>query len=197
MIKQVRGYWGLFSLILILNIVISVSTVASAIVAMKMIDTSIEKGFSESAFFIFLFAFIMFAQIFLGAYLALNVSKFKERLTNKMQKQFLQRFFKTEWSSLHKYHNGDIQTRLTSDVNSIVEVWANTFPSLISFFIQLITAFVTLLYFDSTLALFAFLLGPITILVSWIVGRKLKRFQHQIQSAESQYRSYLTESVHH
>lgn len=197
MFKQVRGYWGSFFLIMILNIIISVSTVASAIVAMKMIDTSIEKGFSEASFFIVLFAFIMFAQIFLGAYLSLNITKFKELLSYKMQKQFLNKFFNTEWQTIHKYHNGDIQTRLTSDVNSIVEVWANTFPSLVSLFVQLITAFVTLWYFDSTLALFAFLLGPITVLVSWFIGRKLKKYQHHIQTAESQYRAYLTENVHH
>lgn len=164
---------------------------------MNMIDTSIEKGFSESSFYILLFAFILIAQIVLGAYLTIRVTKFKELLSYKLQKRFLDRLFKTEWSRLHKYHNGDIQTRLTSDVTNVVDVWANTFPSMISLFVQLIAAFATLWHFDRTLAISAFFVGPFFILISWFIGRKLKKFQHHIQSAESQYRSYLTESVHH
>lgn len=164
---------------------------------MKLIDTSIEKGFSEASYYIFLFAFIMITQIIVGAYLTMRITKFKELLSYKLQQRFLDRLFKTEWSNLHKYHNGDIQTRLTSDVSNVVDVWANTFPSMISLFVQLITAFTTLWYFDSTLAIAAFLVGPFFILISWFIGRKLKKYQHHIQSAESQYRSYLTESVHH
>lgn len=164
---------------------------------MQMIDKSIEEGFVNAAIYIFLFAFIMIAQVFLSAYLTIRTTKFKEPLSYKLQTNFLDRLYKTEWSTLHKYQNGDIQTRLTSDVNNVVDLWCTTVPSMISLFVQLVTAFITLWYFDKSLALFAFLLGPVTILVSWFIGRKLKRYQHHIQTAESQYRSYLTESVHH
>lgn len=164
---------------------------------MKMIDTSIAEGFAESAFYIALFAFVMIMQIFLGAYLTIRMTKFKEPLTYKLQKRFLDRLYKTDWGTLHKYHNGDIQTRLISDVTTVVDIWSNTIPSMISLFVQLVTAFVTLWHFDRNLALFAFLLGPISIVISWFIGRKLKRMQHHIQAAESQYRSYLMESVHH
>src|SRR5690606_32998475 len=135
--------------------------------------------------------------ILLSAYLTIKITKFKEPLSYKLQSQFLERLYKTEWSSLRQFQNGDIQTRLTNDVSNVVDIWSNILPNMFSLLVQLVAAFVTLLYFDKTLALFAFILGPVTILASWFIGRRLKKYQHHIQAAESQYRSYLTESVHH
>jgi ATP-binding cassette subfamily B protein len=161
-----------------------------------MIDQSLAKGFADAVVPIVVFAALLLMQLFLGAYLTLSTGKLKETMSYTLHKQFIERLYKTEWSSLHKYHNGDIQTRLTSDVNNVVELWTSTVPMMISLFVQLVMAFATLWFYDPTLAMFAFILGPISIVISWFIGRKLKSMQHQIQGAESRYRSFLLESVH-
>ncbi|HEX9063428.1 MAG TPA: ABC transporter ATP-binding protein, partial [Clostridia bacterium] len=91
--------------------------------------------------------------------------------------------------------SGDILTRLTSDVSSVAGGVINTMPSIIALFVQLITAFFTLFYFEPYLALLAFVLGPVTILFSRFWGRKIKKLQVKVQESESAYRSYIQEAL--
>ena len=60
---------------------------------------------------------------------------------------------------------------------------------------QLVISFFTLNYYDSTLAIFAVILGPMTVLVSWSIRRKLKQIQTNVQEAESRYSTFLQESL--
>jgi ATP-binding cassette subfamily B protein len=195
LVKQLDHQWGPLLLLIFINVVISISSVAVAAVTKQMIDLSVAKNYAQALAYAGFFALLLILQMLLGAYLSLKTAKTKETMSYRLQKRFLERLYRTEWIALNKYHNGDIQTRLTSDVTNIVDGWTSTLPNIISLSVQLIAAFFTLWYYDPSLAVYAFLLGPISITISWFVGRKLKKMQHQIQDAESRYRSFLTETV--
>ncbi|TYP69141.1 ABC-type multidrug transport system fused ATPase/permease subunit [Paenibacillus methanolicus] len=155
------------------------------------------ENYSAATLYIILLVFLLIMQLIAGAYLSIRTGKLRELLSFRLHDRLLKRLYRTEWMAINKYHNGDIQTRLVSDVGNIVEGWTATLPGIIAMAIQLVVAFFTLWYYDATLAIFAFMLGPITLFLSWLIGRKLKRMQHEIQSAESSYRSFLLENVRH
>ena len=96
---------------------------------------------------------------------------------------------------LSAYHSGDLLTRLTSDVDNIVNSLISTLPGIIALGVQLVAAFATLLYYEPRLAFMAFILGPFTVIFSRLWGRKLKQLHIKVQESESRYRSYIQEAL--
>lgn len=197
LLRQARRKSKPILFIICANIMLSIGSVANAVVTKQMIDLSITDGFAHASPYIAMFALLLLAQLVLGAFLTLQTGKLKETMSFDLHTQFLDRLYKTEWAAIQRYHNGDIQTRLTSDAANVAEAWTTTVPNMTALFVQIVVAFATLLYFDWTLALMAFVLGPVSIAGSYFIGRSLRKMQHQIQAAESRYRSFLLESVQH
>ncbi|WP_025689168.1 ABC transporter ATP-binding protein [Paenibacillus zanthoxyli] len=195
-LKQcMTGKWGALSVIIILNVIISLSGTVLAIVSKQVIDHAVESSMRVSGIYAIAFALILILQLALSSLLTLRTVKLREAMNNDLQRNFMDRLYRAEWSAAGKYHSGDLLTHLTNDVANITDGLVNTLPSIISLIAQFAAAFITLLYFDKTLALFAFLLGPVSVLISWYIGSRLKKMQHQIQAAESRYRSLLHECV--
>ena len=119
-----------------------------------------------------------------------------EKMNNHLQRSIISQLYDAEWLSVNKYHSGDILTRVTSDVGSVVSFFSVVCSGIVAFGVQLMAAFITLFVFDRNLALFTFVLGPISVIASFIYGRKIKKMQHKFQEAESKCRSKIQESIH-
>ncbi len=188
--------WTLLLLVLI-NVFASVSSVATAVVSRPMIDLAVDKNMQKAIGYAAVFAVILLLKSALSGFGTMMAARLSEVMGNRIQREFLQRMHKIQWMELNRYHSGDIMTRLTSDVANVVNGWVNQLPSILSLGLQLIFAFLALLYFDSTLALCAFAVGPVSIAFSWFYGRKLKKLQHYIQAAESRCRAFMQELTDH
>ncbi|AHV95763.1 ABC transporter ATP-binding protein [Paenibacillus sabinae] len=190
-----KGKWGALSGIILLNVVISLSGAALAVASKQVIDHAVQSSMRLSGVYAIAFALILILQLGLSSLLTLRTVRLRETVANDLQHRFMDRLYRTEWSAAGKYHSGDLLTHLTSDAANVTDGLINTLPNIVALIVQFAAAFLTLLYFDKTLALFAFVLGPVSVIISWYIGRKLKRMQHQIQSAESRYRSLLHECI--
>ena len=193
--KQARPHWKTLVLIILLSITSAVSSIVAAVVSKHLIDLAVEHKLQQALIYAVLFACILFVKIGFNAIISMKTAQVRETMSYRLQNEFIEHLYNVEWLKFNKYHSGDILTRLTSDVANIVNGCVVVLPNILALGFQLIAAFGTLLYYDRTLALFAFLLGPVSIIISWFIGLKIKRMQHQIQAAESQYRSYLHEVV--
>lgn len=195
--KCARPHRGALALIIIMNALQSVCSVATAVASRQMIDLAVKQNLRQAAGYAGAFAILLLMQIGLGGMITMISARVSEIMGYRIQQNFLRRMFKIKWMVLNKYHSGDAMTRLTSDVGNVVGCWVSLLPNMLALGVQLVVAFFTLLYFDQLLAVFAFILGPISVILSWFFGRKLKKMQHYIQQAESLCRSYLHEVVQH
>ncbi|HBL41457.1 MAG TPA: hypothetical protein DDY98_07825, partial [Ruminococcaceae bacterium] len=99
------------------------------------------------------------------------------------------------WQKLIKFHSGDVVTRLTSDVGGVSSGIMSIVPNTIVTFLQLIIAFFILFHYDHELAIFALLIGPLGGLISLTLMPKFKVLQMKLKESESEYRSFMQESV--
>lgn len=182
-------------LLIIITSLTSVLAVGTALITRKLIDEAVGRQFSTAVLFLILLALFFILRIAFGSLSGILSIRLSEKIANKIQKDLVSKVYKAEWLYLNQYHSGDLLTRMTSDIGYITNFWVNIFPAIVSLIVQLIFAFATLFYFDKTLALFAFILGPITASIGFILGRKIKKLQHMIQAAESRKRSYLGETI--
>lgn len=188
-----------FRLPLLLNVFLgifsSVATVSTVIIAKQLIDTAVAGKVSGAIYGMVFFGLLYVANILAGILMSVITIRLSEKMNNKLQQRMLERLYRTEWSALNAYHSGDLLTRLTSDVGSVVGLWVSSIPTLVTFLVQFFYAFFTLLYYDKSLAIVAFILGPISLGISWVLGRRVKKLQHAIQAAESKSRSFISESI--
>ncbi len=177
------------------DIITSLTGVLTAILSKNLIDSAVKGSMERAVLYAALFGTLIILNLVIRAAASMLVVRTTEILSNNIRKRIFSKITKTEWIAVTQYHSGDILTRLTSDVGAITTGVVDTLPGIISLCVQLTAAFATLLYYEPTLAVLAFILGPFTVLFSRIWGRKIKRFQVKVQESESAYRSFLQESV--
>jgi len=136
---------------------------------------------------------VIILQISLQSALSVVSTRTSEKMGNQMRHDLFNKLVRTEWMSLSAYHSGDIVTRMTSDVSTVISGMTGLIPGLVALAAQFLAAFVTLYFFDHVIALLAFLLGPIMAVFAWFLGRKLKTLHLRCQESDSRTRSFLQE----
>jgi ABC-type multidrug transport system fused ATPase/permease subunit len=118
-----------------------------------------------------------------------------EKFSFGIRKNLYEQIINATWLDVKGYHTGDLMTRVTSDAGNIANGIIYTVPTIIELFIELIITFFTLYHYQPILAFFALIIGPLAAVISFWLGRKLKRLQVKVQESESAYRSYMQESL--
>ena len=180
-------------LLLVLNIIISITGVASSVASKYVVDSVSSSGrMLTSILFMVAFTGIAIAANFVFSLLSTVVN---EKFASHIRLKLFDQILRTEWMEISKYHSGDVLTRLKSDVNIVAGGISELIPQIAFLTVQLVISFFALYYYDPMLAVFAVILGPMTVLVSWSIRRKLKQIQTNVQEAESRYSTFLQECL--
>lgn len=180
-------------LIMIINLLNTFVSTGMAIVTKEIIDKA-ENGQSImgmiSVYIVSILCMLVFNVITQMVSLVLD-----EKFSFGIRKQLYEQIIHAHWMDVKKYHTGDLMTRMTSDAGNISNGIIYTIPNIIELFLELLITFFTLFYYEPMLAVFALVVGPVAAIASIWLGRKLKRLQVKVQESESEYRSYLQESL--
>lgn len=190
-----KGYFKAIFVITGLGVLTSLAGVASAIISKNIIDNAVNGNIQNLIFFGIAFCCIILFYMGSNGALTIITVRTEENFCNNLRLSLYKKFSMSQWTDTSKYHSGDILTRLTSDIDAISNGVINVLPSIISLGVQLIAAFSTLLYYEPSLAYFAIIFVPFTIVMSRIWASKLKNLHKKIQESEGSYRSFIQESV--
>lgn len=192
-----KPFFGIIIAITAMNMLSAGVGVASAVLSKQMVDNAVYGYISQAVFYIVLFVAAHLVVLGLGALSAKLSIQLNEKMSYSIEQNVLAHLYKSEWMSYSQFHSGDILTRLTDDISKVTSLWVFTIPNIIAMGIKLVLAFAVLVFYDVLLGLIALVLGPVSIIISFMVGQKLKSLQHEIQTAESRHRSYITELIQH
>jgi ATP-binding cassette, subfamily B, bacterial len=198
--KYIRWLWKhskpfIPSLILLIgiNIIITLTSVGMSIAGKLIIDeatlgSNIKKG-------IVIYIILILVGLILGGFLELLNVVVNEKFSFGIRRKVYRNILDTCWTEISQYHSGDLMTRLTSDINTIASGITYVIPSILTLLVRLIAAFLTLMYYDSSFAIFALILGPFAAIISIMLGKAVKKLQVKVQETEAAYRSYTQESI--
>ncbi len=184
-----------FILIIILGAVLSLSDVGIALISKRLIDGAVSGDISMAFKAGLIFALVIIGQIVLQSILSVSSVKLEEVMSNSIRRKVFSKIIKSQWMSLSKYHSGDLLTRMTRDVGIFSNAIVNTVPDMVSLGVQLVAAFIVLMFYEPMLAILAVVLGPIILLISRVFGRKIKKVHIRMQETEGEYRSFIQEIV--
>lgn len=100
------------------------------------------------------------------------------------------------WLKVQKLHTGDLLTRLTGDITILSGGLISMLPQVILVAFQLIISFAILFHYDKSMAVIAVVIGPLGTLFSVLLRKKYKHYQLKLRESESEYRSFIQESLY-
>lgn len=122
-------------------------------------------------------------------------SYINEKFSFSIRQKLFNDIQRSVWIKISKYHSGDLVTRLTSDIGGLADGMISIVPSTILIFCQLLISFCILLYYDWKIAVFALILGPIGAALMLFFRKKYREYQTRFRESESEYRSFMQESL--
>ena len=193
LMSYTKPYIPSLSLMMILSLASSGITVLSAVVTQQLIDNA-TVGISIRNNIILYIAIILIMQLMSALSSILTVIIF-EKFSFGVRKQVFDKILRSCYHDVSNYHSGDLITRLTSDTSNVAEGISTVIPQIITLIFEFMLTFIVLLQYDSTLALLALLIAPVSAIASMWLSRKLKYLQIKVQESESNYRSFMQESI--
>ena len=193
LIRYTKPYIPALGLLMLFSVGASLIGVYMSVIGKNIIDTATSGG--KITGLIILYVAIILAVQIGNAGSSLMTVYVNEKFSFGVRKQVYEKIINSCWDKISKYHTGDLMTRLTSDTGTIADGIATVIPQIITLLIELVVTFFTLFYYEPFLAIFALCLAPIAGLMSTWLGKKMKRLQVKVQESESEYRSFITESL--
>lgn len=119
------------------------------------------------------------------------------RAQNSMQLMMFRRMLSRNWMSIRHYHSGDVLNRLFKDVGTLVGLLTDDIPGFFTTIVQFVGAFVFLSMMDARLAWIIVAILPMTLILSKLYMRKLRKLTHEGRAEESRVQSAIQEAVQH
>lgn len=190
-----KGYRKSILKLTLLNIIASLFGVSIAFITKLMIDEAISGQSSQAIKYGIILSILLALQLAVTSFILYFSVRLNETIRNDLQLKIIGSIYRKKWLYINQYKTGDLLTRAYNDLANIIQSITGIIPKLIALLIQLIVAFSVLAYFDPLIATITFLVTPVSILASMIVGRKLKTLQYYIQTADAAQRSKINESL--
>lgn len=191
--NHTKGYYGQIFILTVLESVIALIEVLSAIAVKHVIDKATQG--QDVMFSIGIVALITITTLILSAIYSVVCMVISEKYSFSIRQKVYKGVLNTCSEELGKYHSGELMTRLTSDVNIVASGVAELISMLVVLVVQFCAAFITLLYYDWALALFTLVIAPVTAVISVWLGKKMRYLQVKVQRSEEKYRSFMQESI--
>jgi len=201
LIEYTKPYFWKIVLVVLIGTASTFITLAMALISKRIIDvatSSSDNGgniMNNIVFLIVVYAVLIIStQGIMVASTLLN-AVVTERFSFGIRKQIYDKILQSSWIKVQYYHTGDLMTRLTSDAGAVADGIVSTIPSIVTLFVELVVVFFTLFYYSPLLAIFALIIAPVAVICCGWLGKRLKKLQIKVLESESNYRSFLQESI--
>ena len=191
--QYTKPYIPKMIVVMLIQMVLTGISIGMALESKAIIDNA--QGGHVAVFSVAVYGVMIILNLLLTVISSLISVMLNEKFSFGIRKQVYEKIIRSHWMDVTKYHTGDLMTRLTSDAGQISDGIIFVIPTIIQLLIELIATFFTLFYFAPLLAVFALLIAPVASIISFLLGRKLKKLQTKVQESESAYRSFLQESL--
>lgn len=133
--------------------------------------------------------------IALNAFVSRYSTKINLRVSNELRAEVFDRFMRTDWESLQQYHSGDLLSRINTDVSNVANSVLGWLPTLIIKLTQFIASLAIILCYDPTMAAFALITAPFTLLAAKPFVSKMRTLNKEMRTVNSDMIAFHEEAL--
>ena len=189
-----RRYWWAIAWYILLGILGTGLTLGASVVSKDIIDivTGYQTGYAVQAAVIYVV--MQLTTIGLKAITDRISAKVQLRVSQELRAEVFHKIMRAQWEPLSAYHSGDLLTRSSRETDTVAGSVMSWIPSLVVNSLQFVATFLILFWFDKTLALLALASAPITLGVSWILAKQIRKHSKQVRKIGSETTAFHTEA---
>ncbi len=186
-------WWVVF--LSVITGVISLGFIWLALLGRDIIDIAIGAKEGSVALTVFLIAAVVILQAVLNVVYCNILIRAVGKIDIKIKQGIFASVLKKKWTSINRYHSGEILNRFTSDVDVVVEGVVDIVPNGIALVTRLIAGLAVLFAIDWRFTFAALAVGVIVMLASKIYSKHFKYLHKECQAANGVVRSFIQECV--
>ena len=134
-------------------------------------------------------------QILVGAAASRLSAIVSSKISMEIRSGVYEHIIYTKWEDFRKFHSGDLLNRIEGDVAAVSGSIVNYIPSLITKGAQFIGCLLIVLYYDPTMAVFAFLSAPFLVLSSKLSIKMIRKYNKESREMNGKIISFYSESI--
>ncbi len=101
----------------------------------------------------------------------------------------------SKWEDIRKYHSGEILNRIEGDVGAVSNSIVSFIPNIFTTSAQFIGCLAVVLYYDPTMAIFAFMSAPFLVFSSKITTKMVRKYNKESREMNGKILSFYSESI--
>lgn len=195
-ISKVAGKKKRYILILLLvQMVLGISSVAHAMLLRGMIDEAVGKNQSGFSFCVALFLGLIVLQILLRAVVRFLEEYAKSTYENLFKSRLFDVLLERTYEDVTAVHSGEWMNRLTSDTTVVADGLTSILPGVAGMMVKMIGALCAILYLEPRFGYVLIPGGLLLILLTYGFRKVLKKLHKKIQDADGRVRVFLQENL--
>ncbi len=134
-------------------------------------------------------------QIFVGALISRIATVVGTRISNEIRSDVYEHITFSKWEDIRKYHSGDLLNRIEGDVGSVSGSIVSYIPGVFTKSAQFLGCLIVVLYYDPTMAIFAFMSAPFLVVSSRITAKMVRKYNKESREMNGKILSFYSESI--
>lgn len=192
--KYIKRYWVMLAIGVVLSFVGTVMGLCSSVASKYLIDAV--TGYNSDMLLPSAIAMIvlMLGSLALQAFSSRISAVIHVKVKKEMQCMTYSKILRTDWEALEPYRSGDLLNRLNSDVSVVSDGVISFIPNMVSGIVRFVGAFVIMLCYDPTMALIALLGVPVTLVLSGVLTRRMRKHNLTMKELTGEVMSFQEDS---
>lgn len=192
--KYVKRYWVMIAISVVLGFVGTVMGLCSSVASKYLIDAV--TGYRSDMLWPSAIAMIilMLGSLVLQALSSRISATIHVKVKKEMQCMTYGKILRTDWEALEPFRSGDLLNRLNSDVSVVSDGVIGFIPNMVSGIVRFVGAFVIMLCYDPTMALIALLGVPVTLVLSRVLMRRMRKHNLTMKELTGEVMSFQEDS---
>ncbi len=138
---------------------------------------------------------IAILNILLNALVSFYTAKINLKVSNSLRAEVFELFLHTDWESLHRYHSGDLLSRINTDVTTVANSVLGWVPTLVIQVTRFVASLAVILFYDPTMAVISLLTAPISILAAKPFLGKMRQLSNDMRNVSAEMMSFHEETL--
>ena len=191
--QRSKRYVPAVILIAFFSILVSLSTVALALVTKKILDIATGDSEGKLAVFGLILLLLSAIQISLNCYDRWLKYYIEGKLMISIRNYLFSAVAKKNYAKISGYHSGDILNRFVADIEAVVASVINIIPNVSAMIAKIIGAISALFILNSKIAIIVITIGLFVPAMGRLINRRFKTLHKECMKTEGETRSFLQE----
>lgn len=135
------------------------------------------------------------SQIVVGSAISRVVTVVGTKISCEIRNDIYEHITYSKWEDVSKFHSGDLLNRMEGDVSAVSNSIISYIPSIFTKGVQFVGCLAVVLYYDPTMAIFAFLSAPFLVVSSRISIKMIRKYSKESRDMNGKILSFYSESI--